>query len=72
MQGKFFVWSAGPNGQIPRFQHDTAESAKVEAERLARLNPGTEFHILHSVAFCVKQEVKWEAMPDVVQDMLPL
>lgn len=67
--GMWFVWNA--NGKIPKFVHQDSESAKKEAERLAKLNPGEEFHILHSVAFCVKQEVKWETLPNVSMGELP-
>lgn len=70
--GMWFVWCAGGHGMIPQFVHNSAEEAKKEAERLAKSHPETEFHVLQSVAFCIKQEVKWQTMPDMSnQEGLP-
>lgn len=44
----------------PTFRHYTKASAVTEAERLASLNPGQEFHVLESLAACKKQDVVWE------------
>lgn len=55
--GNYFVWS--PSGHIPTFQHDTAASARTEAERLARNNPGQEFFVLTKVARAKKVDVEW-------------
>ncbi len=41
----FMVWNEG--GHSPTFKHSTIESAKQEAERLAR-KYGGEFHVLKS------------------------
>lgn len=54
---KWFVWN--PNGRAPQFQHDDEPSAHREAERLALLHPGQEFHVLVSVGSCVKESVTW-------------
>lgn len=43
----WMVWS--PQGRPPTYQHDTWESAVNEARRLARMVPGSEFYVLHSV-----------------------
>lgn len=43
-QPGFFVWN--PLGRIPCFKHETYHSALVEAERLARANPGHDFFVL--------------------------
>jgi hypothetical protein len=43
----WFVWN--PNGPSPSYRHQLLESAVKEAERLARLNPGTTFVVLESV-----------------------
>ena len=69
--GMWFVWCANECGRIPTFTHANVDSAKKEAERLAKLHPDTEFHVLQSMAFCIKQEVKWEVMPDVNAGDLP-
>jgi hypothetical protein len=48
----------------PNCQHLTLDSAKKEAERLARLNPGQAFTVLQSIATVVKSDVKWEVHDD--------
>jgi hypothetical protein len=56
-RGKFWmVLGSGPS----RCRHPSKESAKNEAERLARLNPGSEFVVLEAIATVVKQDVQWE------------
>jgi hypothetical protein len=37
------------NGGSPTAKHTTIASAEKEADRLARLNPGSKFHVLSSV-----------------------
>ncbi len=69
--GMWFVWCAGSNGRIPTFVHNSVESAKIEAERLAKMHPDTEFHVLQSIAFCIKNEVKWNVMPEINECDLP-
>lgn len=54
----WFVWN--PQRRAPSYKHPSKESAKTEAERLARLNPGEEFIVLESVATCVSRGVVWE------------
>ena len=59
-RGKFWmVIGAGRPGG-PTFRHPTKQSAKNEAERLARSNPGDEFTVLESLATVVRSEVQWE------------
>ena len=43
----WLVWNA-QGARAPRYQHRTAESAGEEAERLAGLNPGESFYVLHA------------------------
>lgn len=43
----WMIWS--PSGHPPTHRHQTYESARVEAERLARSVPGSEFFILQAV-----------------------
>lgn len=40
----FIVWN--PAGDNPAMRHGTREKAQVEADRLARMNPGEEFYVL--------------------------
>ena len=44
----WFVWN--PMGNMPRFRHDTEDSAHREAQRLAREHPGRVFVVLQSVS----------------------
>lgn len=54
----WMVWRE--NGDIPRYKHATEASAKQEAERLARNNPGVKFYVLVSVDACRLIDVLWE------------
>lgn len=50
--GKFWmVWNDSPYGRVPVCKHTTQESAKNEAERLAKLEPGTRFWVLEAQGF---------------------
>lgn len=51
-----------PAGYAPRVRHLTEESARIEAERLARANVGHRFIVLKAVAQCrvrPQPEVIW-------------
>lgn len=43
----YIVWNPA-NLKPPAARHPTADLARSEAERLARLNPGQEFYTLHA------------------------
>lgn len=45
----FLVWNPA-NDAAPRYRHGTLPDAVREAERLATLHPGQEFHVLRAVA----------------------
>jgi hypothetical protein len=45
---------------VPNFKHPSLDSARQEAERLARMSPGQEFAILESLAIVVKDDLRWE------------
>ncbi len=66
----WLVWN--PNGNAPRFKHETESSARQEAERLARLHSGETFILLEAVAAVKKPEppVQWEELID--PDEVPL
>lgn len=51
----FLVWN--PHTSEVKYRHKTVESAEQEANRLARENPGTKFHVLVSLGRCL-EEVK--------------
>lgn len=44
----WLVWN--PMGGNPAYRHLGSASATVEAERLASLNPGQEFYVLHAIS----------------------
>jgi len=44
----------------PTYRHDSKDSAKTEAERLARAYPGSEFTVLESLATVVKADLAWQ------------
>jgi hypothetical protein len=44
----------------PTYKHTTLESAKTEAERLARACPGDEFTVLQSIATVKKSDISWD------------
>ena len=50
MKPHYYVYNSADQG-LPKVQHNTLESAKKEAERLAGLCPGKVFEILKCVAF---------------------
>ena len=43
----WFVWC--PTARPPQYRHETEQSAKTEAQRLARTYPGSRFVVLESV-----------------------
>ena len=47
-------WMVVGNGNSPKVRHATKSLAVQEAERLAKLNPGTNFYVVESV-FVVAQ-----------------
>lgn len=53
----WLVWNE--NGHAPTFVHTSEGSAQKEASRLARLNPGQEFHVLESIGTALKRDVDW-------------
>lgn len=51
----FCVWN--PRGSVPTFRHGDLGSAKDEAKRLARVNPGHTFYVLAGVLAYTKNDV---------------
>lgn len=62
--GRFWmVWN--PVGRQPTFKHPCQESARREAERLARLYPNERFWVLESQGFMrVCDPCQWTAAED--------
>lgn len=48
----------------PVYKHKSIKSASLEAERLARENPGMEFVVLESLASVVKSDLSWSTHKD--------
>lgn len=53
----WLIWNE--KGRVPTYKHATMASARAEAERLSRLQPGDTFHVLQCVASCRKIDVEW-------------
>ena len=51
-------WMVLGSGE-PTLRHPSRQSAKREAERLARANPGEEFVVLEAVATVAKCDLVW-------------
>lgn len=54
----WIVWNPG-SSRPPTRRHRSEESARCEAERLARLNPGQQFIVLRAVASARVVDVQW-------------
>jgi hypothetical protein len=55
----------------PNYRHTTIESARAEAERLARQHPEREFFVLESVAMVKKTNVQWENCHQDFDEQMP-
>ena len=53
----WIVWCVG--GGSPTVRHNTLMDARMEAERLARQNPGRRFAVLRLVGECHHASVVW-------------
>ena len=53
----WLVWNE--NGHAPTFKHQHPDSAKKEAERLARNNIGQRFHVLSLMGTVEVNPVQW-------------
>ena len=56
-QAFWLVWNE--NGHAPTVKHLDLKSAEVEAERLARQNPGERFHVMALAGTCRCVDVLW-------------
>lgn len=64
----WLVWAE--DGTAPRFKHVNQSSAEVEAQRLARLNPGTSFFVLCPTMRITRQDTIIERF-DTSDDGIP-
>jgi hypothetical protein len=60
----WMIWN--PRGHAPTVSHSHPETAKREAERLARANPGQEFYVLRCEGKCQVNDIRWEHFDDTV------
>lgn len=60
MSDKPFWMVYGEGQRPPAFKHATFESARLEAERLARLLPGVRFYVLSAIARALKADVDFQ------------
>lgn len=61
----WIVWCDG--GGVPTVKHQTIHSARIEAERLARTNPGQRFHVLLALGHASYNAVNWtDVDPSIV------
>lgn len=56
-QAFWLVWGEQPD-RPPTYQHTSYESARAEAERLARNHPGDRFVVVESVCAVEKVDVR--------------
>jgi hypothetical protein len=65
MNSIYYVYC--PETGYTKYQHSTFESAKQEAERLARIYSGRRFQVLALVGQCIKADTIWDLVePDTV------
>lgn len=55
--GFFMVYGEGQGA--PTIRHADEETARKEAERLARNNRGVRFHVLHAFASVISTDIVW-------------
>lgn len=66
MTETIFFMVLGDGSGSTHIRHDTLDKARTEAERLARLNPGTKFYVLASLGHAVRNDpVVWEQHDDI-------
>lgn len=53
----WLVWNE--KGCTPTYKHESEDSARAEAVRLARKQPGDTFHVLRCIGSCRKIDVEW-------------
>lgn len=60
-------WMVLGNGN-PVYRHPSEQSARNEAQRLARINPGSTFFVLRAVAAVTVVDVQWTELDDAERD----
>ena len=58
MEKFWMVWNV--DGRVPTMKHASQQSARLEAERLAKRNPGQQFAVLEAIGVCeTTKPVQW-------------
>lgn len=65
----WMVYGMGQGG--PTYRHHSLESAKTEATRLARANPGVQFFILETIGTVEKVDVVFTDLRVPADDGIP-
>lgn len=60
MKPEFYVYE--PHSCYTKKPHESRRDARIEAERLARLNPGKTFKVLALIDECRTVDVVWESV----------
>jgi len=63
MKKFWMVWNEG--NRDPRLKHATEEAARVETERLARMNPLQKFYLLAAIDCCQVNDISWACEKDL-------
>lgn len=53
----YYVWCIEVG--VPRFRHEVIEAAEIEAERLARANPGQQFTVIRVFGQVSVADIVW-------------
>jgi hypothetical protein len=63
MKRFWMVWNVG--NRAPAYKHHSLKDAEIEAERMAKINPGSEFVVLEAVSACkYVTPVTWVQLSD--------
>lgn len=58
-----------PDGRAPKYKHSSEGSAKMEAVRLARENPGQKFFVMVAMGVACKEDVTYTVLE--IEDGIP-
>jgi hypothetical protein len=64
---KWLVWN--PSAHIPKYEHDSFDSAQREAERLAGIHSGYYFYVLETVGVAIKKDVHFVPINSMVEEI---
>jgi hypothetical protein len=59
MEHFWMVYVNGTNTHAPIIKQSSEQCARIETERLAKLNPGIQVYYLESKGCCIKRDVDW-------------